>query len=225
MKTNISVAIDGPASSGKSTAAKSIAKRMGLVYIDTGAMYRSLTLKAIERKIPVSNEDALVSLLDQTTIEFDKLDEKQIVLLDSKDVTKAIRTANVDNRVSELSSHPKIREEMVKRQQEMADSHGVIMDGRDIGTVVLPNASIKIYLNASVEERAKRRFKENEARNIETDYDQLIEDIKTRDYQDSTRQHSPLLVANDAQVIDTTNLTIEEVIKLIEEKIKKFVKN
>lgn len=155
------IAIDGPASSGKSTIAKILADKYSLVYVDTGAMYRTLTYLALKNNVPVTNEDLLLKLLKETTISFKKIKEGQLVFADDEDVTEAIRSHEVTNNVSEVSAFAKIREELVSRQQKIAKDTGVVMDGRDIGTVVLPNADVKIFLVASVEERAERRYLEN----------------------------------------------------------------
>lgn len=217
----ITIAIDGPASSGKSTVAKQIAHNLDLIYIDTGAMYRSLTLKALRENVAIDNEIELFHLLKETTIHFYKNDNNQLVFLDNKDVTKSIRDNEVTNKVSKVSAHEKVRAEMVSRQRMMAKEKSVVMDGRDIGTVVLPNATVKVFLDASVEERAKRRYSENLEKGFKSDYDTLVKEIKERDYYDSNRETSPLKKAADAVRIDTTSLTIEEVIVRIE----KIVKN
>lgn len=213
----ITIAIDGPASSGKSTVAKQIARDLNLIYIDTGAMYRSLTLKAISENIDIKDEMKLFNLLKDTEIQFFKEENEQLAYLDGKDVTVSIRDNEVTNAVSEVSAHEKVRSELVSRQREMAKEKSVIMDGRDIGTVVLPDADVKIFLNASVEERAKRRHKENIEKGFESDYDSLVKEIEQRDYLDSNRETSPLKKANDAILIDSTQLTIQEVIVKIEE--------
>jgi len=217
----ITIAIDGPASSGKSTVAKKIARNLGLIYIDTGAMYRSLTLKALQKNADIDNETELFRLLKETTIHFQKKDNNQLVYLDNEDVTKLIRDTEVTNAVSKVSAHEKVRTEMVHRQRMMANEKSVVMDGRDIGTVVLPNATVKVFLDASVEERAKRRHNENSKKGFESDYNTLVKEIEQRDFYDSNRETSPLKKAKDATLIDTTSLTIEEVTV----KIEKIVKN
>ena len=171
------IAIDGPASSGKSTIAKRLADIYELVYIDTGAMYRSLTYLALQNNISVEDESKLMGLLGKTEIVLERKDEGQSVLVNGEDITDAIRQNDVTNNVSVVSSYSRVRKELVKRQQEMAQHVGVVMDGRDIGTVVLPDAEVKIYLVASVEERAERRYLENKQKGIETDYEQLKEEI------------------------------------------------
>ena len=207
------IAIDGPASSGKSTIAKILADKHSLVYVDTGAMYRTLTYLALKNNVPVTNEDLLLKLLKETTISFKKIKEGQLVFADDEDVTEAIRSHEVTNNVSEVSAFAKIREELVSRQQKIAKDTGVVMDGRDIGTVVLPNADVKIFLVASVEERAERRYLENQAKGIDSDFERLKQEIIARDDYDSNREVSPLKQASDAVRLDTTSLSIEEVVE------------
>lgn len=161
MRKKISIAIDGPAAAGKSTVAKIVAERLSYLYIDTGAMYRALTYKAIQQNVDLQNESELLDMLLDTSIEFVQEKKGQLVLLDGENVTDEIRTNDVTNSVSIVAKHKKVREEMVKRQQELASGGGVVMDGRDIGTHVLPKAEVKIFLLASVEERAQRRHQEN----------------------------------------------------------------
>lgn len=216
MKKNIQVAIDGPASAGKSTVAKILAKKNAFIYCDTGAMYRALTLAAIENSTDLDSEKDLLTLLNQLVISFNQQVDGQHVFLNDKDVTLLIRDNNVTNSVSKVSAYKSIREEMVVRQQKIAESNSIVMDGRDIGTVVLPNASLKVFLVASVEERAERRFKENIAKGIDTNFEDLKKEIADRDYYDSTRKNSPLVQAEDAILVDTSGLNIEEVVFKIE---------
>ena len=217
------IAIDGPASSGKSTIAKRLADIYELVYIDTGAMYRSLTYLALQNNISVEDESKLMGLLGKTEIVLERQDDRQSVLVNGEDITDAIRQNDVTNNVSVVSSYSRVRKELVKRQQEMAQHVGVVMDGRDIGTVVLPDAEVKIYLVASVEERAERRYLENKQKGIETDYEQLKEEIIARDHYDMNREVSPLEQAEDAIKVDTTGLTIEEVVRECQNIIKNKV--
>jgi len=220
---HIAIAIDGPAAAGKSTVAQRIAKKLSLVYIDTGAMYRALTYKALTNGIDVTDENALYSLLKETSIRFTYNDDgEQIVLLDDVDVTEAIRTNDVSNNVSIIAQHSSVRKEMVLRQQQMAEKTSVIMDGRDIGTNVLPNANKKFYLLASVEERAKRRYDEIVQKGYDVDYEQLKKEIKMRDERDMNRKVSPLKKADDAVLIDTTALSIDEVVEKIMDEIKQI---
>lgn len=210
-KRNFAIAIDGPAAAGKSTVAKIVAKKLSFLYIDTGAMYRAITLKALKNGINVNNEDALLQLLMRTKIDFLQIDSEQKVLLDDIDVTEEIRSQEVTKQVSYVAKHPKVRKEMVARQREMARHKGVVMDGRDIGSQVLPDAEVKIFLVASVEERAKRRYEENKRRGIPSDMEELIKEIALRDRIDSEREASPLIKADGAIEIDTTSMTIQEV--------------
>ncbi|MBO0476821.1 (d)CMP kinase [Vagococcus sp. DIV0080] len=220
MKKTVQIAIDGPASAGKSTVAKILAKKNGFIYCDTGAMYRAITLAALENNVDMDSEEALTSLLKRLTIDFSQEEDGQHVFLNEKDVTNEIRTNDVTNSVSKVSAYKSIREEMVHRQQVIAESSSIVMDGRDIGTVVLPKADLKIFLVASVIERAERRYKENIAKGIETDFDVLKQEIADRDHYDSNRKNSPLVQAEDAILVDTTGLNIEEVVESIEKHMK-----
>ena len=220
MKKTVQIAIDGPASAGKSTVAKILAKKNGFIYCDTGAMYRAITLAALENNVDMDSEEALTSLLKRLTIDFSQEEDGQHVFLNEKDVTNEIRTNDVTNSVSKVSAYKSIREEMVRRQQVIAESNSIVMDGRDIGTVVLPKADLKIFLVASVIERAERRYKENIAKGIDTDFDVLKQEIADRDHYDSNRKNSPLVQAEDAILVDTTGLNIEEVVESIEKHMK-----
>lgn len=213
----ISIAIDGPASSGKSTVAKILAKKLHYIYCDTGAMYRALTYLAIQKNVDFENENGLVDLCLTHTISFKLTEKEQLVFIDGNEVTEEIRQPNVTNAVSIVAKHASVREKMVELQQTIGRLGGVVMDGRDIGTAVLPDAEVKIFLVASVEERAERRYKENQEKGIKTDFTTLKKEIEHRDYLDSTREVSPLKQAKDAVKIDTTGMNIEEVVKAIEE--------
>jgi cytidylate kinase len=215
MKHQISIAIDGPAAAGKSTVAKIIAEKLSYIYIDTGAMYRALTYKALKNGIDPNDEGKLIAMLKNTQIELRKAEEGQFVFLDGEDVTKQIRTNEVTNLVSIVAKHRQVRQEMVRRQQALAQNGGVVMDGRDIGTHVLPNAEVKVFLLASVEERARRRHEENLAKGFDSDFEKLKEEIALRDKIDSEREVAPLRKAEDAVVIDTTSLSIEDVVNKI----------
>ncbi|HHY73147.1 MAG TPA: (d)CMP kinase [Bacillus bacterium] len=216
------VAIDGPAAAGKSTVAKRIAEKCSFIYIDTGAMYRALTYKALQNNVDLEDEKQLVDLLGSTHITLEAANQGGKVFIDGEDVTKEIRENDVTNHVSIVSKHPRIRKVMVRRQQQLAEEGGVVMDGRDIGTHVLPDAEVKIFMIASVEERAKRRFSENLQKGIQTDLEKLKEEIILRDKLDSERTAAPLKKAEDAIEIDTTSLSIEQVIdkviQIIEER-------
>ncbi|HFI0143640.1 TPA: (d)CMP kinase [Streptococcus suis] len=221
---SIQIAIDGPASSGKSTVAKIIAKDFGYTYLDTGAMYRSATHLALQNGIDVTDQDGIVALLAQNPIRFGRdEDGQQLVFVSDQDVTLPIRDNQVTNNVSAVAALPLVREELVRLQQEIAQAGGIVMDGRDIGTVVLPQAELKIFLIASVEERALRRFKENTERGIETDLETLKEEIAARDLKDSTREVSPLKAADDAITFDTTGVSIQGVVEFISEKAKEIL--
>ena len=221
MKT-IQIAIDGPASSGKSTVAKIIAKEFGFTYLDTGAMYRAATYIALKHQLNEDNVEQLLGLLEQHPISFGRSEAgEQLVFVGDVDITHPIRENEVTNRVSTIAAIPVIREKLVALQQEIAQKGGIVMDGRDIGTVVLPQAELKVFLVASVDERAKRRYKENMAKGIETNLEKLKEEIAARDYKDSHRETSPLKQAEDAIYFDTTGLTIEEVVDKIKEEAKK----
>ncbi|HEM5083740.1 TPA: (d)CMP kinase [Streptococcus suis] len=221
---SIQIAIDGPASSGKSTVAKIIAKNFGYTYLDTGAMYRSATYLALTNGIEVTDQNRIVALLAQYPIRFGRDENgQQLVFVGDEDVTLPIRDNQVTNNVSAVAALPLVREELVRLQQEIAQAGGIVMDGRDIGTVVLPQAELKIFLIASVEERALRRFKENMERGIETDLESLKQEIAARDYKDSHREVSPLKAADDAITFDTTGVSIESVVKFISEKAKEIL--
>ncbi len=215
MSNLMKIAIDGPAGAGKSTVAKKVAEELTYVYIDTGAMYRSITLKALREGIDVRDEEALQSLLQTTKIDLQKQSDRQIVLLDDEDVTEEIRNSDVTNNVSEVAKHAEVRKEMVKRQQKLSEEHSVVMDGRDIGTHVIPNAQVKIFLVASVDERAKRRHEENVSKGMTSDIEQIKKEIEQRDLLDSQREVSPLQKAVDAIEVDTTTMTIDEVVEAI----------
>ncbi len=223
MKT-IQIAIDGPASSGKSTVAKIIAKDFGYTYLDTGAMYRAATYIALQHQINPEESSQLLDLLDQYPISFGRSEDgEQLVYVGDVDVSHPIRENTVTNAVSAFAAIPAIREKLVALQQEIAQQGGIVMDGRDIGTVVLPKAELKIFLVASVDERAERRYKENLSKGIETDLETLKEEIAARDYKDSHRKTSPLKQAEDAIYLDTTGLTILEVVEKIKsEAVKHF---
>jgi CMP/dCMP kinase len=215
MNKRISIAIDGPAAAGKSTVAKIVAEKLTYVYIDTGAMYRALTFKALKEDVALDDEAELISLLNGTTIELLPGEAGQKVLLDGIEVTNEIRTAEVTNQVSYASVHEQVRKEMVKRQQLFAMDGGVVMDGRDIGTHVLPNAEVKVFLLASVEERAQRRHAENIQKGFPSDLEKLEQEIAARDKIDSEREVAPLRKAEDAVEIDTTSLSIADVVEKI----------
>lgn len=209
------VALDGPAGAGKSTVAKRVAQALGLTYVDTGAMYRAVTWKALHDQLDLSDAAGLTQLANQVQIDFKPTAAGQDVFLDGKDITEDIRTRDVTSQVSAVSAVAGVRLAMVEQQRNIAARTGVVMDGRDIGTVVLPNAEVKIWLTASVEERAARRYQELIDKGQEVDFEQLKLDIQRRDEYDSGREHSPMKMAEDAVLVDSTGLNIDQVIEEI----------
>ncbi len=211
----INVAIDGPAGAGKSTIARGAAKRLGYVYVDTGALYRAVALYILQRHIDPDDGSKVVSVLPMIEVELKYVDGEQRVYLCGENVSRVIRTPEVSMAASTVSAYPKVRELLFRLQQETAANNNVIMDGRDIGTVVLPKAQVKIFLTASAEERATRRYNELTEQGKKVIYEEILEDIKIRDYNDSHRAIAPLKQAPDAVLIDTTELTIEESINAV----------
>lgn len=209
------IAIDGPAGAGKSTIAKKLAAQLSILYLDTGAMYRAVGLKSIACGISAKDEKAVDGMLADTTIDVALENGEQKIYLDGVDVSGSIRTPEVSTAASDISAVPSVRYKMVELQREIASRRDTILDGRDIGTFVLPNAEYKIFLTASVSERAERRYKELIARGVECDLDTIQKDIEVRDYNDSHRALAPLKKADDAVEIDTTSLTIDEVVAKI----------
>lgn len=207
----ISIAIDGPAGAGKSTIAKLIGEKYNLMYINTGSMYRAVTLFAMRKGIEPNQVDDLCELIDTLKMYFDN----DNLFVNDIDVTDELRSIEVTNNVSRYASILEVRQKLVEMQQEIAKNYNVIMDGRDIGTVVLKNASLKIFLTARAEERAKRRYDELIAKNVKVDYNNILEDIKKRDYIDSNREVDPLRKAEDAIEIDTSTMSISEVVDAI----------
>lgn len=209
-----SIAIDGPAASGKSTAGKGVSKKLGFLYLDTGSMYRAFTLHMMN--LNYSCDDSLLATAALKSFKLD-MKEDESIFLNGVDVSKRIRELDVSQNVSEACKHKDVREHMVYLQKQFALTNNVVMDGRDIATVVLPDADLKIYQVATVEARAKRRYDEMILKGIDVKYDDIVKDIERRDFIDSTRENSPLTKAKDAIVLDTSNLTIEEEInKIIE---------
>jgi CMP/dCMP kinase len=204
------IAIDGPAGAGKSTVSKLLARQLGLQYLDTGAMYRALALKAHESGLDPEDGEAIASLMDSTEINFDQ-GEPQPVCLDGEDVTSRIRTVEIGELASKISTHSAVRRALVKRQQEMVKAGGVILEGRDTTTVVAPDADVKVYLTASLEERAKRRATEFEQKGVESGFEDVRSQIQVRDHRDITREDSPLKVASGAVVVESHGISPEEV--------------
>lgn len=222
MKKNIQIAIDGPAGAGKSTIAKIVAEALGFTYIDTGAMYRAVTYKAMQQNIHLDDEAKLAEMLEVSTIELKPSPQGQLVFLDGHNVSAEIRSNEVTSSVSQVAAHAKVRELLVAQQQKLAANGGVVMDGRDIATHVLKDAELKVFMSATVEERARRRLIDNQKRGIESSLEKLQEEIALRDKKDSEREASPLIQAEDAIFLDTTALSIDDaaqaILKLAEEK-------
>ncbi|EGQ27583.1 cytidylate kinase [Sporosarcina newyorkensis 2681] len=217
MTGGMRIAIDGPAAAGKSTIAKLVARKLGYTYIDTGAMYRAITYKVLQNAVDPHDEEAIARLVGQTEIELQQGEQAQRVILDGRDVTEVIRSHEVTSQVSAIAALTSVRQLLMTKQQNLAKGSSVVMDGRDIGTSVLPDAELKIFMTASVEERAERRLLEEKQRGITVDYETLKGEISARDKADSEREISPLKKAKDAIIIDTTGKTIEEVTNSIVE--------
>lgn len=222
----ISIAIDGPAGAGKSTIAKAVSKQLKYIYVDTGALYRAIALNAINNGTDTNSEADIKKLLSNTKAEIKFIDGQQRVFVNNEDVSDKIRTTQVSMMASKISAVPVVREFLLELQRSLARENNVIMDGRDIGTVVLPNAQVKIFLTASAECRAKRRYNDYiQAGNTEESYEKILSDIKERDYNDSHRAIAPLKPANDAVTVDTSNDTLQQsvdrIIQVVNEKIDK----
>lgn len=205
-----SIALDGPAGAGKSTVAKSLAKKLGYIYVDTGAMYRAMALHFIRNGISETDFTAMEAACDSADVTITHKDGEQVVLLNGENVNGLIRTEEVSHMTSVSSVNKKVRLKMVELQRQLADNENVVMDGRDIGSYVLPNADVKVFLTASVEVRAKRRYDEQTAKGIECSLAEIEENIKERDYRDSHREFAPLTQAEDAVYFDNSGMTIEE---------------
>lgn len=215
----INVAIDGPAGAGKSTIAKLVSKKMNYIYVDTGAMYRAIALYLIRNSIDVQNVDAVGDACKAINIDIKYADGVQFIFLNNEDVSVDIRKEEVGNMASKAAAIPVVREKLLQLQRDLAGFNNVIMDGRDIGTFVLPNANLKIYLTASVEARAKRRYDQLVEKGDKPDIDKIKADIEQRDYQDMNREIAPLKQAEDAIYLDTSNMSIEQVVDFIVDKI------
>lgn len=216
------IAIDGPAASGKSTTARLAAERLGYLYIDTGAMYRAMTLKVLEQHLDLHDDLKIIALAEKTRIELEQQNGTLKVFLDEKDVTRSIRGREVTKAVSSVSAISRVREVMVKQQRRIAKEGGVILEGRDIGTVVVPDADLKIFMQANVEKRAKRRQRELALDSTDIPLEDLMSDIRERDKKDSERNESPLRMARDAVVLDTSDMTIEDQVNFIVKKVNKI---
>lgn len=219
-KMSFVVAIDGPAGTGKGTVTKIIAKDLGLINIDTGAMYRCVTLEALRKNLQPATSEELAEILEKIDIVLKKKEDVQEVWLNGEDVSTQIRTPKIDEMVGKFSALKMVRDKMTPLQRKMGQNGNIIMEGRDIGTTVFPDADIKIYLDCSVEERARRRYKQNLEKGIEISYEEVLESIRQRHKLETEREIAPLRQADDAILVDSTNLTIEEVVEKIENIIK-----
>ncbi len=215
-----SIAIDGPAGAGKSTIAKKLASELGYIYVDTGALYRAIGLFVLSRGADVRNESAIMGLLAGTHIELRFIDTEQRVYLNDEDVTSRIRTEAVSMAASAVSALPSVRAFLLDLQRDIAKQNNVVMDGRDIATVVLPNADVKIFLTASPEERARRRYEQLTQKGVSADYDAVLADLRRRDYDDSHRAIAPLRAAKDAILVDTTGNDLEQSIAMLTKIVK-----
>ena len=211
------IAIDGPAGSGKGTISKLLAKRLNAVYVDTGSMYRSLTYKVLRDNIDIYNEELVSKALEESNLEI-TVDGRN--LLDGEDITDYIRTEEINNNISILSSYPSVREQMREKQRAFSNNNDIVMEGRDITTEVFPDADYKFYLDASIEERTNRRVKQNEELGLESNYEEIYESIKNRDYSDMNREYGALKRTPEQIYIDSSNMTIEEVVDSMMEVIK-----
>ncbi len=224
-KRRLIIAIDGPSGAGKSTVAKLLAKRLGYLYIDTGAMYRVVALKAKERFIHPEDESALHQLASSLSIALVTRGREIHVFCDGKDVTEAIRLPEISRLASDISKKKGVREALVQKQREMGRRGGVVLEGRDIGTVVFPGAEVKFYLDADADERGRRRFDELSRKGVEVNFKETLEEVKRRDHHDMKRVHSPLKKADDALFIDSTHLSIEKVVqkmlRIVKERVKR----
>lgn len=218
----INVAIDGPAGAGKSTIAKAAAKELGFIYVDTGALYRAVAYNAVKNGV-IDDEQGIISMLDDTKVELKYVDGVQSVYLNSEDVSDFIRTPEISMGASKVSAIPQVREFLLNLQREIAKTNNVIMDGRDIATVVLPDAEVKIFLFASPECRAERRYKELVEKGENVSFDDVLKDVNQRDYQDSHREIAPLKPSEESIMADTSELTLQESIDLIVNTIKEKI--
>lgn len=228
-KNNLIIAIDGPSAVGKSTISKLIAQELGYLYIDTGSIYRALTWKVLQKNIDSNNEDLILNLLLKTRIIIKKTNsgfkDYYHIFVDGEDLTEEIRNPKIDQNVSQIAKMPKIRKQLISLQKNLAKKGNVVMEGRDIGSIIFPNADIKLYFTASEEERIKRRYQELKDRGYKISHKEVKEQILRRDVIDSNRKYAPLTKTEDAILIDTTNKTIEEVKNEILKIINKYKKN
>ena len=215
---NLVIAIDGPAGAGKSTISKLIAKNLGINYIDTGAMYRAITYKCIKEDIDVNDIQRVVDLCSRTDVDF----VDNYIYLDGQRLNEEIRTLQVSSRVSDVAKIPQVREFLLEKQREIGKRSDVILDGRDVGTHIFPDATYKFFLNASAQERGRRRYQELIDKGQSVVLEEIIEDIKKRDYIDSTREVAPLVKADDAIEVDTTSMTIDQVVTYISDMVRRI---
>lgn len=209
----INIAVDGPAGAGKSTVCRMVAKKLGYIYVDTGAMYRALAYYLLKNKI--ENSIDLEKNLHNAKIEIKFLDGEQRIILCGEDVTEFIRTPEITSLASDISANPLVRNYLLNLQRDTAKTNNILMDGRDIGTVILPNADVKIYLTASAKKRAKRRYKEFKNKGVDCSYEQVLKDIEKRDYNDSHRDVAPLKPSDDSIILDTSNLDFDEAVEAV----------
>ena len=217
------IALDGPAGSGKTTAAKNLAKQLNILYLDTGAMYRACARECVRRKIDLSDEDSVKQVMENIDLKIEYAEGRQITLLDGADVSEEIRRPEISQLASKVSAFGCVRRKMVEMQRRIAATMSCVMDGRDIGTNVLPNTEHKFYVTASVEVRAKRRFDEDRAKGYNVSYDNIVKEIRERDRRDSEREIAPLRCAEDAVVVDTSSMTPEETVEFIKNKIQEKI--
>lgn len=223
MSKNIVVAIDGYSSCGKSTLAKALAKRLHFIYVDSGAMYRAVTLYFLRNDTDLNNHDLIIDALQHIDLNFHSRDYQSHILLNGEEVSEEIRQMPVSENVSRISAIKEVRQAMVRQQQKMGKSKNIVMDGRDIGTVVFPHAQVKLFMTADPKIRAERRYKELIAKGEDVSLEEIFENLAHRDYQDTTREESPLTRAEDAIILDNTNLTEEEQLKFAIGKIEPFL--
>ena len=221
---SFNIAIDGPAGAGKSTIARAAARSLGFLYVDTGAMYRAIALHLLRNETDIQNPEEMDRILEDITIRISYVNGEQQIILNNENVTAFLRDEKVGNMASVSSANPKVRAKLLQLQRDIARDNDVIMDGRDIGTFVLPKADVKVYLTASVEERAQRRYLELVEKGQDADLERIKEDIRTRDYQDMNRETAPLKQAEDAVVIDSSFMTIDEVMECIIDAFQKSLK-
>ncbi len=213
MKERLTIAMDGPAGSGKSTIAQRLAETLDYLYLNSGSMYRAMTLLALREGGDPANVSALIQLAKNCRIDFSN--NGKTTLLNGEDVSDALRTPEIDRAIADIAKIPDIRREMVRQQRRIGENGGIIVEGRDVTTVVFPEADLKFYISASVEERAKRRFTEQQAKDIETTLERVEQEIRERDQMDESREHSPLQTAEDAIVVDTTSMTINQAVEFV----------